>query len=830
MNIREFFAKSKSYLIIIILFILVFSLRAEAVNLSSIPDDYKALYQDDTGLPYFSEMDSYYNFRMTENFLDHGYLGDTKINGTNWDLHSYYPPGREAAYTPLIVYLTALIYLFVNIFSNVPLTNVAFWTGALVASLAVIPAYLFIRRITNDYGGITAGVLVGLAPFYFSHTFAGFFDTDMFNMILPILTVWFFVESIRTDNMRNRTIFAVLSAISMLLFSLAWQGWIYIFYLLILTSIVYLLVSKYLFGYKTYEKPGEYDSKKEWFTKQPVIFSLVIFIVLSSILVIIATGPAGFASAILGPLGFTQLQSSVQIASSYPNVFVSVGELQIPDALSAINNVGGFVVFVFGLLAVFLLFWRIKIGKKVNQTKSKEDKREEKSSPRKKRKKRRRKSKPKVAEKPKKKEQKYVIPPLNESEKKDYLFYAILMLIWILSTAYSLTQGVRFTELFALPIALSAGIFVGLMFEYVKSYVANTKLQTVVMVILIAAAVFAPIISGYSISTSVVPGTSDPMVNSLHWIKNNTSPDTVMTSWWDFGHLFATAADRPVTFDGSTQNNLRAFWVAKSLTTNNESLSTGILRMMSTSGDLGPNTVEIYTKDTGKSVEILTSILGVDKSTATTILTTNYGLTAEQSQNITQYTHPDNPAPNVLITSSDMLGKASWWTYFANWNFETNNSTGWNYLEGQAMVVPSNETGLSDNSTVLIANNGVFAYITNDNISAGIINVNQLQTQNMSSQQLVSELITGLQDNTTLVAKPHRLSVVMNNTLVQNDIVSEEGIYSIALVNDNGLLMAYVYNRELEDAMFTKLYIFKGQGLNQFKLAHEELGVQVWNY
>ncbi len=29
--------------------------EGEAVNLSSIPDDYKALYQDDTGLPYFSE-------------------------------------------------------------------------------------------------------------------------------------------------------------------------------------------------------------------------------------------------------------------------------------------------------------------------------------------------------------------------------------------------------------------------------------------------------------------------------------------------------------------------------------------------------------------------------------------------------------------------------------------------------------------------------------------------------------------------------------------------------------------------------------------------------
>ena len=266
--------------------------------------------------------------------MNHGYLGDTKINGTNWDLHSIILLVGSCIYSSNC--LSNCAYLPVRkYFFNVPLTNVAFWTGALVASLAVIPAYLFIRRITNDYGGITAGVLVGLAPFYFSHTFAGFFDTDMFNMILPILTVWFFVESIRTDNMRNRTIFAVLSAISMLLFSLAWQGWIYIFYLLILTSIVYLLVSKYLFGYKTYEKPGEYDSKKEWFTKQPVIFSLVIFIVLSSILVIIATGPAGFASAILGPLGFTQLQSSVQIASSYPNVFVSVGASDT-DALSAI--------------------------------------------------------------------------------------------------------------------------------------------------------------------------------------------------------------------------------------------------------------------------------------------------------------------------------------------------------------------------------------------------------------------------------------------------------------------------------------------------------------
>ena len=831
MNLNEILAKYKPLIIVIVLFLLVFSLRAEAVNLSAIPDDMKALYQDDSGLPYFSEMDSYFNYRMTQDFLDHGYMGDVKINGTSWDLHSYFPPGKEVSYTPLIVYLTAFIYLLVNVFSNVPLTSVAFWTGAFVASLAVIPAYLFIRRITNDYGGITAGVLVGLAPFYFSHTFAGFFDTDMFNMLLPILTVWFFIESLRADNLKNRSIFAVLSAVSMLLFSLAWQGWIYIFYLLIVTVVVYLLVSKFLFGYKTFNKPGDYDGIKEWFTHQPVIFALVVFIVLSSILVIITSGPASFASSLLGPLGFTQIQSSVPVASAYPNVFVTVRELEVPDAWSAINNVGGLVVFVFSLLGVFLLLSRLllpllkqRTDEVQNTAQEKEGKK--KHSNKKKRKRRRQKGGLKD-KKTIQTQKKFIIPDLKESEKKNYILYVILLSIWLLTTAYTLTKGIRFAEMFALPVALSAGIFVGLMLEYVRGYIKNTSLQTTAMMVLVLAVIFAPVYMGFAISYSVVPGADDSMVSSLEWIKDNTSTDTVITSWWDYGHLFATIADRPVTFDGSTQNNLRAYWVGKSLTTTNETLSAGILRMLSTSGDSGPNTVELYTKDTGKSVEILTSILGVDKATATTILTANYGLTAEQAQNITQYTHPDNPVPNVLITSSDMPGKAGAWSYFGNWNFQTNNSTGYSYLEGQGMVVPNNETGLGNDTVIIIANNAVFAQITNENVNAGIIDVNQLQSQNMSTSQLVNELSTGLEGNSSLIMKPHRL-IVVNNNITQDSIVSNESAYSIIIVNNNGTYMTYVMNKELEDSIFTRLHILKGQGMSLFTLDFEQSGVMVW--
>lgn len=827
MSVSEALSKYKPLIIIVLLFLLAFSLRAEAVNLSSVSDDGKAFYQDANGLPYFSEMDSYFNYRMTEDYLDHGYLGDTKINGTNWDLHSYYPPGKEVNYPPLIVYTTASAYKFVNIFSNTPLTGVAFWIGAFIASLAVIPAYFFIRRITNDYGGITAAILVATAPAYFSHTFAGFFDTDQFNIILPLFTVWFFVESLRSNNIKNRTIFAVLSVISMVLFSMAWEGWIYIFYMLILGTVIYLLVSRFLLGWKTIKKPGEYDGIKDWFLNQPGIFTLIIFIILTSLLVLIMGGPSNFISALLGPIGFTQLQASVKVATSYPNVYVSVAELQIPSIMDAINNVGGIVVFIFGLLGVFLLFWRLKPRKdEVTEPQAVDisSKPIKKTS---KKKKRRRKAK-KTEEKPEKTTKKFQLPELKDQDKKNYLLYAVILTTWILVTAYALTKGVRFAEALSLPIALSAGIFIGLMRQYVKGYIGSLTLQRVVMIILILAAIFAPVYSGFAISYTVTPGTDDSMVNSLNWINNNTPSNTVITSWWDYGHLFAAIADRPVTFDGSTQNSPRAYWVGRALSTNNETLSAGILRMLSSSGDQGPNTIEVYTKNTGKSVEILNQILGVDKSTATTILTTNYGLTAEQAQNVTQYTHPDNPVPNVLITSSDMVGKAGWWSYFGNWNFQTNNSTPLNYIEGQGVVIPSNETGLGNDTTVIIANNAVFAKITNNNVTAGVINVEQAQNQNISTPELVNKLLTGLQGNSSMVVQPHRLIVMQNNNITQNEIVANDGIYSIIIINNNGTYTTYLMNKELEESMFTRLYILRGQNITQFNLDYEQPGVMVW--
>ena len=808
MSAKELLYKYRKFIIIILLFLVVFSIRAEAASIGGVPDQAKSFYQDQNGLAFFSEMDSYYNLRLTEDYLNHGYLGDTKINGTDWDLHSSYPPGQSAEYPPLIVYLTAFTYKFVNLFKHVPLNAVAIWIAPFIASLAVIPAYLLIRRITNDYGGITAGLLVGLAPAYFAHTFAGFFDTDQFNMLLPLLVVMFFIYSILAKNMKSRTIYASLSAISMLVFTLAWEGWWYIFYLIIATVVIYLLVSKFLFNFKPI-KSDYFKGKLAWFNDKPEIYTFVVFLVLSLILMSISLGLSGLFSGLESPIGVTKLQSAVQ-STSYPNVYISVSELQIPSITEVINGVGGFLPLLFGIFGVIALIWKLKpkeVKKEVPDKKPRKPRRRGRN---------RRKEDEKEIEKDTK-----IIKPDPIPQKRNYIFYIVLFSLWLLITAYAMTKGVRFIENFSLPIALSAGIFVGILLSYVKGHVKNISYQKIIMAVIVIAVVFSPITSAYGISSTVVPGTDNSMVSSLEWINNNTSNNTVITSWWDFGHLFTAVADRPVTFDGSSQNSPRAYWVGKALLTSNETLSVGILRMLASSGDMAPLTLDNYTNNTGKSAEILNNILGVNKTQAISIMTTQYNLTPDQAQTIVQYTHPNNPTPDVLITSSDMVGKAGWWSYFGSWNFTSNNGTNYQYLAAQM-----NSTTVN-NKTLLIGGNAVVAQANGtNNISAGIVDTNAITSNDTTAtlNEISNELKSG---NGSLVIPPHTLTLINNNTVTQT-LVSNSSQYSILLINENDTYIAVAMNKELENSMFTKLFFEGGAGLTHFKSLYGQPGVMVW--
>lgn len=830
MDSKNLALKIAPFVIVLLLVVTVFAIRAETINVGGISNEsVKALYQDESGMPYFTEIDSYYNYRLTENYLNTGHLGDTVVNGTDWDSLSTSPNGREANYQPMIIVLAAWVYNFLNSFTSVSLTQVAFWLGPFIGSLAVIPAFFIVKRATkNTWGAIIAGLIAGAAPAYFSHTYGGFFDTDMFNVLLPLLIALFLTESVYASKPVYKAIYAALSAVFLGLFSMAWSGYTYMVLLTFGALILYIPAS-YLMDRHDGRDRSPFMT---WLKSNPVTIPLIVFAVISIIILSITVGTSMFESA-ASVIGLSNSLQGATLGTAYPNVYVSVGEMQIPQVIDILSQSGGVFTVIFALLGFVI------IGALLNKkAKSKKEKEEEKPKIQVEVKNRNGRYTPKTkkAEEQIKQEIEHRFIPKEytwtQKEKYNNLFLFVMLLLWVVGIAVMLTQGTRFIEQFEVPIALMAGLSVGFVLEYLDVKWESRWHLTLVAVVLLLLAVASPLYADHLTSSQSVGSTNDDMYNTLTWIKANTPEDTVLASWWDFGHLFTAVADRQVVFDGGSQNNMRAYWIGHSLSTSDEALSAGILRMLANSGEDASNTLDLYTNDTGKSVEILNKILPMDKSQASSTLTGTYGLDEQQANSVLDKTHPDNPKPVNLILSSDMLSKAAWWSYFGSWNFENQTSTHYSYYAAQSPTEQINGKGFTlgaDNGVVGVESTGndtngstmTFAYLDQSKLNKTVGNFTA------EDKERVSKELTDGTGNELL--KPHKLMVVENNQLTEKIVNENSNMSIMAIHQTDGSYFTVLFDSYLENSVFTKLYLESGYNQTRFNLTHSEPGISVWN-
>lgn len=630
---------SKNHLIIIAAIILIFAagfcLRLESAYITGNPVEEKSFYLDQNNLPYMYELDSYYNYRLTSNYLENGYLGDVKVDGQEWDMHSYYPSGVPLDYPPLIVYLAAFIYTLVNLFSNVPLLVVVFWISAFVAPLAGVVAFLFTLRVSNETGALVAGLLTALAPFYFIRTVPGWFDTDIFVIIFPILIVWLFWEANHARDFKNSLILSFLAGFVMFLFAIAWNGWQYYFYLIAVFSILWLIVS----------------AIKKWPIKR-FLYILITFILVTLGLLAILTGYLNVLKLFYAPLEFIKISGAQSPWYPWPDVYISVSELSPATVDGVVSGIG---VALFGGLFGLLWILRILLNKNLNE--------------------------------------KYL-------KSMDWFFYTFAIL-WTLTGFLALLKGSRFIIILIPPLTICTGIMVGLCAEYLnipkfKRLSPNMRRHMIhFLTFVIILIVIIPSVVNISKTLNMPPGSDDNQLASLEWINHNTPNNTVVVSGWSAGHLITYAADRPVLMDGrmgyietlqsrslgkgypygaKSPSPAREYWIDHAFATSNESLSMGIFRMLTSSGDMAFLTMDEYTENTSMSVEILNEILGVDNKTALNIMVNNYNLSQNQAETVLGYTHPENPAPYVIWTYSGMLYKGFWIFNFGEWNFNNNTS------------------------------------------------------------------------------------------------------------------------------------------------------------
>lgn len=266
---------------------------------------------------------------------------------------------------------------------------------------------------------------------------------------------------------------------------------------------------------------------------------------------------------------------------------------------------------------------------------------------------------------------------------------------------------------------------------------------------------------------------SDNWWEALNWIKNNTDECSVVATYWDPGHFITGIARRPVVFDGASQGSLRTINVTGNLT-EDEIKKIAVINQYDAIYDSKENITSVTTARI--------------QDIATTLYTDNETLAIEI---LKKYRKP-NCSTMYYIASSDLLGKSVWWSYFSTWNPAE---------KGQKYTYFM--TPLSNARPVPNQNAVAFVYSIASQQSFIIYEYNQ------------SQMVPYLQQGA---------SVVKVEKLVYFTRTGESKFYFEPNADVKGLLwldpsrQTLIYAPpEIESSLFTRMFLFNGQGLKYFE-------------
>ncbi len=579
-------------------------------DIAQLSQQYRSQFEDKDGTLYLLGIDPYHYYRMTYNILKYGHQGTTLKDGKPWDEYFLAPEGRYAG-KDFHAYFGAFLHKLMNFFGNYPLMFTFFLVGTIFSALAVIPAFFIGKRITgNNAGGFFTALLVAVSAFFVQRTTGESSDTDVYVVFFPLLITWLFLEAFEAKELKKKMMWISLAGISSGIFSIAWGGWWYVFDFILATIGIYLV---YLLAIN-YTKLSETIKSSQFFN---FIYVLLTYFAATWIVSAILSSPKRVFYGLIGPFSFLRLKA-VAVTSLWPNIHTTVAELNVVPIQQVIGHLGGKLLFALALVGIIFTFLK-----------------------------------------------------KDETGVRD-IKIPIFLIIWFIASLYATTKGVRFI-LQATPVfAIAFGAFLGISWAYASRWISKElKISAIItqitVFILLSVLLIQPVQAGYQQAYQSVPSMNDGWYNALTKINVEGDKNAIVNSWWDFGHWFKAIANRPVTFDGAAQTSWGAHWIGKSLLTDDEKQTVGILRMLNCGQNTAFNELDKIMNNTHKEVEILGKIIVLSEVEASETLK-DYGLTDAQVTLILKNTHCLAPT-DYFITSDDMIGKAPVWGHFGSWNF-----------------------------------------------------------------------------------------------------------------------------------------------------------------
>ena len=612
--------------------------RLPGGDLQDLPEEVREAYTAEDGVPYLTDIDSYYHIQLVRNYLEQGKLGNA-ITEDGKDLNTlrYAPEGKIVDYPPGIVWLIAAAYrLFGGSIETAGSGLILF-----IAALSALAAYLIGQRLGKHAGGVTAGLLVGCGPNYALRSCLGRIDTDAFVVLMELLLILFMSGALLAKDRRNRILQAAGFLLTAVLYPVFWEP-MYAILFIGLTIAGGLLAA----GVIQFTDPDSRPkSIREFFCRPTVITALASGLLTAAGIVIIY----GFS---IFSAGFQMVSSILHINASgsgvLPNVYASIAELNRPalfphgilqafagyipgESPAAVNGVGGILAVMAGLAGLACLICACFPGRR------------------------------KV---------------LYRTSGHEGAVYGCILGVWLIAGFVLIRFGNRFLELLSIPVGLLAAALVGQLILWTEggkdgkkeaAHISYRKILPAAMCVLVT----VPAIIGSAGATGdSLPYVSDASAEAMRFIRENAQePDAVIASWWDMGYYYETESGHPCLWDGgSTEDGIRPMLVSRALIADDPELSRRILLMLSGSGD-GAVQYLAARMNTETAFEILWKALPLGEEEAVSLLRSECSLTEAEARDAERLIHPEQPRETYLIITYSMTQQIGWYEYFSSWDF-----------------------------------------------------------------------------------------------------------------------------------------------------------------
>ncbi|OGX27114.1 MAG: hypothetical protein A3J51_03020 [Omnitrophica WOR_2 bacterium RIFCSPHIGHO2_02_FULL_45_21] len=718
----------------------------------------KDKFQDASGQTYLMELDCWHWGRYVENVVRFGHPGDEIIFGKQWDLLMLAPQGSFLHWDQFLFYFSAFLYKCSPFFKAVHLFTFLFYIPLFFTAIFIIVLYFFSFRYGGYLGGILSCLFTGLAPIFIQRSHAGWFDKDVLNLLLPLLVVWTYILASVGQSLKRKLFWICFSAFWVGLFCFNWTQWWFVFLIIIIYEFIFL--GGYLFSYLFLKKENGNLMREHG-------FSLCLFILCSLLWIAVLAGTQPLVVL------YNQITQALTLnrplmASIWPNVYATVGELR-SMTIAEISHLIGNGIFAASVFSLFTLLVRALFSRRYPDFKR---------------------------------------------------ISVIILAIWFVCMVFASFRGVRFVVFLLIPLGISLGWMLNDLFQYFKNK-KNVWMASLVIMAFVILNAFC-VSKAYGAARYLFPLMDDTWHNVLNLIKEKTSPETILNSWWDFGDWFKVAARRRVTFDGQSQGMPQAYWMAKALLTSDEKRAVGILRMLNNGGNKAFETIDKQLKDPLLSVLLLESVLGLPPENAQGTLLKF--LPAQVAQEVMGLLYA-TPSRAGFIVDYTMLGKMTAISYLGDWNFS------------KVYIAQNFDKSERDKIIDYLKNLGINeSQIQQFYQEVFLISTKKLDDWLSYRLQYYSPLINGhekngviffdngfiyvpkektIQSNTGQI--PRSLFTLADDTLVENVYPNANSVFS-ALVykTEDNMYKCILLDRDLGLSIFTRLYFLRGKSLKHF--------------